>query len=207
MTQSGVEAVIRTVGTNPPWEGLQGPDRHAACVLAARAGDKAALDVIVAELSPLVWHIARGVGLDRAAAEDVVQTVWLALLRNLDRVIEPKALVGWLVITTKREAVRTRRLGAGKGDLPQEAAEHVPSTEPMPEAEVLRDERDHRLWGAFHKLPLRCQELLRLTVLQGRANYQIVAEAMEMPRGSIGPTRGRCLQSLRDLYEEGEGGR
>jgi len=199
--------VIRTVGTNPPWEGLQGADRHAACVLAARAGDKSALDVIVAELSPLVWHISRGVGLDRTAAEDVVQTVWLALLRNLDKVAEPKALVGWLVITTKREAVRTRRRGTAQGDLPQEAAEHVHSTEPMPEAEVLRDERDHRLWSAFHRLPARCQELLRLTVLQGRANYQVVAEAMEMPRGSIGPTRGRCLQNLRDLYEDGEGGR
>jgi RNA polymerase sigma factor (sigma-70 family) len=202
-----VDAVIRTVGTNPPWEGLQGADRHAACVRAARAGDKSALDVIVAELSPLVWHVSRGVGLDRAAAEDVVQTVWLALLRNLDKVVEPRALVGWLVITTKREAVRTRRRSTSQADLPQEAAEHVPSSEPLPEAEVLRDERDHRLWRAFQNLPRRCQELLRLTVLDGRANYQIVAETMQMPRGSIGPTRGRCLQSLRDLYEDGDGGR
>jgi hypothetical protein len=27
----------------------------------------------------------------------------------------------------------------------------------------------------------------------------MVAEAMEMPRGSIGPTRGRCLAKLREL--------
>jgi DNA-directed RNA polymerase specialized sigma24 family protein len=70
----------------------------------------------------------------------------------------------------------------------------------MPEAEVLRDERDRKLWSAFRRLPARCQELLRLTVLAGRAEYRIVAERMGMPHGSIGPTRGRCLNSLRDLY-------
>ncbi|WP_408607235.1 RNA polymerase sigma factor [Actinokineospora bangkokensis] len=200
--------MISAVGTDPPpWEGLQGVDRHAACLLAARAGDKSGLDALVADLTPLVWNISRGVGLDRSAAEDVVQTVWLTLLRNLEKVTEPKALVGWLVITTKREAVRTRRRGAAEVELAPEVAEGVQSTEPLPEAEALRGERDHRLWRAFHALPQRCQELLRLTVLDGRAEYRLVAEAMQMPRGSIGPTRGRCIQNLRDLYDEGDGGR
>ncbi|WP_285506437.1 sigma-70 family RNA polymerase sigma factor [Actinokineospora sp. NBRC 105648] len=198
---------LHTARTNPPWEGLEGSERHAACVIAAREGHKEALDVLVAELTPLVWHIARGTGLERAAAEDVVQTVWLALVRHVDKVTEPKAVAGWLITTTRREANRTRQRGSAQVELSPEVAEHVPSTEPQPEAEALRTERDHRLWSAFHRLDQRCQELLRLTVLAGRAEYRAVAEAMRMPHGSIGPTRGRCLNSLRALYDDGDGGR
>lgn len=191
---------------SPPWEGLEGRDRHAACLIAARDGDRAALDVLVAELTPLVWHVARGKGLDRTTAEDVVQTVWLALLRHLDRLTEPRALVGWLITTTGREANRTRRHGANQVELPPEMAEQLTGDDPLPEAKVLRDERDRQLWAAFHRLPQRCQELLRMTVLVGRAEYRAVAEALNMPHGSIGPTRGRCLSSLRTLYN-GEAGR
>jgi RNA polymerase sigma factor (sigma-70 family) len=188
-----------------PWEGLEGRERHAACLLAARSGDRKALDVLVAELTPLVWHVARGNGLDRTTAEDVVQTVWLALLRHLDRLDEPKALVGWLITTARREANRTRRRGAANVELPTEMAEQLVGEDPLPEAELLREERDRQLWAAFHKLPQRCQELLRMTVLAGRAEYRAVAEELKMPHGSIGPTRGRCLGSLRKLYD-GEAG-
>jgi DNA-directed RNA polymerase specialized sigma24 family protein len=75
----------------------------------------------------------------------------------------------------------------------------------LPEDAVLQDDRDQRLWAAFGRLNERCQELLRLTVLAGRAEYRAVAEALGMPRGSIGPTRGRCLTLLRGLLET-EGG-
>jgi RNA polymerase sigma factor (sigma-70 family) len=185
---------------------LEGRDRHAACLVAARAGDRAALDVLVAELTPLVWHVARSNGLDRATAEDVVQTVWLALLRHLERLAEPKALVSWLITTTRREAGRTRRRGNAQVELPPEVADQLTNDDPLPEAELLRDERDRQLWAAFHQLPQRCQELLRMTVLAGRAEYRAVAEALHMPHGSIGPTRGRCLSTLRTLYD-GEAGR
>lgn len=197
---------LRTASMSPPWEGLEGRDRYAACLVAARSGDRRALDVLVAELTPLVWHVARGNGLDRSTAEDVVQTVWLALLRHLDRLTEPRALVGWLITTTRREANRTRRRGTTNVELPPELAEQLPGGDGLPEPEVLRDERDRQLWAAFHRLPQRCQELLRMTVLAGRVEYRAVAEAMHMPHGSIGPTRGRCLSSLRSLYD-GEAGR
>lgn len=202
----GAVTELHTVGTNPPWDGLEGSERYAACMVAARAGDRRALDVLVSELTPLVWHVARGTGLDQSTAEDVVQTVWLALLRHLDRLAEPRALAAWLITTARREAKRTRERISAQVELSPEWAEQVPGTEPLPESEALRSERDHRLWAAFHKLPQRCQELLRLTVLAGRAEYRSVADKLRIPRGSIGPTRGRCLKSLRGLYDDGDGG-
>jgi RNA polymerase sigma factor (sigma-70 family) len=183
-----------------PWEDLTGIDRHAACLRAARAGDRKALDALVADLTPLIWHVARGNGLDRQAAEDVAQNVWLGFLRHLHRMREPRALVAWLLVTARREARRTwpesKRLSA-------EETEDMPSNFGLPEVEALRDERDRTLWAAFGRLPRRCQELLRLTVLEGRAQYEAVSEALVMPRGSIGPTRGRCLKNLRAELEQG----
>lgn len=196
---------LQTASMAKPWEGLEGRDRHAACMIAAQAGDRTAFDVLVAELSPLVWHVARSNGLDRTSAEDVVQTVWLALLRHIDRLAEPRALAGWLITTTRRESHRVQNRGAGQIELSSEVAEQLPTSDPSPEHEVLRDERDRQLWAAFHKLTQRCQELLRLTVLAGRAEYSAVAEALNMPHGSIGPTRGRCLNSLRSLYHGDSG--
>lgn len=196
---------LRTAGERPPWEGLDGTDRHAACVVAARDGDRRALDVLVADLTPLVWHVARGHGLDRNTAEDVVQTVWLALLRHLDRLIEPRALAGWLVVATRREAQRTWTPARREASLSDELAEQLESQYGLPEDAALVDDRDHRLWRAFGRLSQKCQELLRLTVLAGRAEYRAVAEALSMPRGSIGPTRGRCLTMLR-THLDAEGG-
>ncbi|MCE7003431.1 sigma-70 family RNA polymerase sigma factor [Kibdelosporangium philippinense] len=198
---------VRTTGEDPPWEGLQGAERYAACMRAARTGNSVARATLVTDLTPLVWHVARGNGLDRALAEDVVQTVWLALFSHLDSLAEPKALASWLITTTRREAQRVRS-GKGAHDLPltDEMAEHLPSTQPQPEDEALRMDRDTRLWRAFSGLPEKCQELLRLTVLSGRSEYRMVAEVMQMRRGSIGPTRGRCLTTLRELLAAEGGG-
>ncbi|MFD7653467.1 RNA polymerase sigma factor [Actinosynnema sp. NPDC059797] len=172
-------------------------DRQAALVVAAREGSTEALNTLVAELTPLVWHVARGNGLDRTTAEDVVQTVWLSLLRHLDRLQEPRAVAGWLIVATRREAQRAWRDQNGRPALSTDSALDMPDDRWLPEAEALRDDRDRRLWQAFNKMTRKCQELLRLTVLAGRADYRAVAEALSMPRGSIGPTRGRCLDTLR----------
>jgi RNA polymerase sigma factor (sigma-70 family) len=195
----------KLVSDDPPWRELAGHARHAACLIAARSGDRAALDALVTDLTPLVWHVARGHGFEQTIAEDVVQTVWLTLLRNLHSVTEPRALAQWLITTTRREAQRVRGTGSRIAPLPDDLLAQFPSEEGLPELEMLRNDRDRQLWSAFRRLSEKCQELLRLTVLAGRVEYGGVAEALGMPRGGIGPTRGRCLTKLRDLITT-EGG-
>jgi RNA polymerase sigma factor (sigma-70 family) len=189
-----------------PWQELTGYPRHAACLIAARSGDREALGALVVDLNPLLWHVARGQGLDKPVAEDVVQTVWLILLRNLHAVAEPRALARWLITTTRREASRTRGGRNRIEPLAEDTLEQLPSADGLPEQEMLQKHRDRELWSAFQRLPQRCQELLRLTVLAGRAEYDSVAQALGMRRGSIGPTRGRCIGTLRG-YLTTEGGK
>ena len=51
----------------------------------------------------------------------------------------------------------------------------------------------------FDQLPDRCRRLLRVLLADPPPAYAEVAAALEMPIGSIGPTRARCLAQLRTL--------
>lgn len=53
------------------------------------------------------------------------------------------------------------------------------------------------LWRLVGTLSERCRYLLRIIAFADRPDYAAIADALGMPVGSIGPTRGRCLATLR----------
>jgi len=176
------------------------PDRRAhiaELVDAARNGSDDALGQIVTELSPMLWHVARATGLAVEDAEDVLQTIWTRLLAHLDTLHDSTAVIGWLVVATRREAWRVR--AAARKQLPteqewlSELPDHAPGSE---ELMMIADQR-RALWVAIGQLPRRCQELLRIVAFVPRPDYQALAAELGMATGSIGPTRGRCLAKLR----------
>jgi RNA polymerase sigma factor (sigma-70 family) len=77
-------------------------------------------------------------------------------------------------------------------DMP-EAPDHAPA----PDEALLRGERDQSLWAAFARLPERDQALLRLLTADPAPSYEEIGAALDMPVGSIGPSRARCLERLR----------
>ena len=64
---------------------------------------------------------------------------------------------------------------------------------------LLTTERDQLLWGAFERLPPRCQTILRILLADPPPSYEEVSAVLDMPIGIIGPTRARCLDRLREL--------
>ncbi len=83
-----------------------------ATVIAARAGDHAAVDRLVAGYLPLVYTIVGRSLEGHADVDDVVQDVMLRVLRNLQDLREPEAFRSWLVAITVRqvrERFRARR--------------------------------------------------------------------------------------------------
>jgi RNA polymerase sigma factor (sigma-70 family) len=83
-----------------------------ATVIAARAGDPAAIDRLVAGYLPLVYTIVGRALEGHADVDDVVQEVMLRVLRNLGDLREPEAFRSWLVAITVRqvrERFRSRR--------------------------------------------------------------------------------------------------
>lgn len=179
-------------------------DRHvrlASLLREAQSGRRESLNEIVIELSPMLWQVARAQGLDREAAQDVIQCTWLSLLRHLDQIRSPMALTAWLATATKREAWRVRGEQRAQQSLDRVELSEAADPQPLPEERVLLAERHHDVWRAVRLLPRRCQELLRVVAFTHRPDYDEVATALDMPRGSIGPTRGRCLAKLRTLLD------
>jgi RNA polymerase sigma factor (sigma-70 family) len=178
------------------------PDRHvrlARCLERAQSGELGALDEIVESLTPLLWHVARAQGLQADDAADVVQTTWLELLRRLNDIRSPQALTAWLVTATRRESWHTsarRRKQAGAG---ADLLETVPDPGPGLDELLGQSESYQGLAKHFRRLPGRCRELLRIVALVDRPDYTAMSEALGMPVGSIGPTRGRCLAKLRAM--------
>jgi RNA polymerase sigma factor (sigma-70 family) len=164
-----------------------------------QAGERAALDQIVERLTPLMWNVARAQGLDKESASDVVQVTWVKLLENIHRIRSPEALISWLVTVTRHNAYATRTA--------QRRIElvdpHDLTDEPDPAAgldtDLVKSEQYRCLWENLQKLPPTCQELLRILAFTGQTSYCTVSNVLDMPKGSIGPTRSRCLNKLKIL--------
>lgn len=174
-------------------------EEAAATFTAYRDGHPDAMGTLVDALTPLLWHTARAQGLGAAQAEDVVQNTWLQLLQHASGITEPAGVLKWLITTTRREAWASGRRSRREDvldDLTDALA--APSARADETVEmVLRSQEQGLLWRHFKDLPERCQALLRVIALAERPDYAQVAQALGMPVGSIGPTRGRCLAKLR----------
>ncbi len=169
-----------------------------------RAGDDHQMGTLVGLLTPILWHTVRAMRLDTATSEDVLQSVWLALVRSADSIAEPQAILQWMIISAKREAWRVARAqarvqpraieAASRAEPDGQVERHRPTTV---EEEVMRSDTEAKLWKHIAALPERCRRLLRVIAFADRPDYAMVAVALGMPQGSIGPTRGRCLAKLR----------
>ena len=164
-----------------------------------REGDPQALARLVRLLTPVLWHIARAYGHDRETAEDVVQSTWAALVRGADTVRDPQAVLRWMTITARREAWRASRLNRREDAAPPEVLEASAPPAAGPEGAVLGRGRAYTLWRHVAGLPARCQRLLRVIAFEDHPDYASLSTELDMPVGSIGPTRKRCLNKLRDL--------
>jgi RNA polymerase sigma factor (sigma-70 family) len=170
-----------------------------------RAGDHTGLDDLVRSLTPVLWHVVRSYGLATEAAEDVVQTAWLTLVRRAESISDPQAVAAWLTTTARREAWRVSKTATKSLVLGEEVIEARMPHVATAEAQALADDDQERLWQRVHELSPRCQRLLRIIAFDDRPDYAGIADELGMPIGSIGPTRGRCLAKLKALLTEGEG--
>lgn len=179
---------------------IMGDDSSSVATLVARAadGDQAAWNEIVERYAPLVWSICTRYRLSSHDVEDVGQSVWLFLVEQLGNLREPAALPGWLATTTQRECMRVLRVAdkyARFGPVPDELP--LPADETVIEQEIIAAERNAALRVAFGELDPRCQELLSMLMAEPSHSYAQIGTILQVPVGSIGPQRARCLERLR----------
>ena len=167
-------------------------------VAAALDGDSAAWNALVDRYSPLVLSVVRRYRLQGSDAEDVVQTVWLRLVENLRGLRQPAALPGWIITTARNACLHVLR--GHRQVVPAEVGEEGwpgVSDGPPVDTDLLEAERHQALLMALAELPDRQRALLVLLIEDPPLSYEEISRRLDLPIGSIGPTRARALARIR----------
>ncbi len=179
------------------------PDQDHRLVQRCLQGDARAWEALVRRHERLVHAVARTWRVSDDDMGDVFQEVFAALVRSLPRMRDGRALVRWLATTTERvaraAALRARRAQAlAPATDPEILARHA-AAEPDVGDDLERLERQALLRLALGALGGRCRELLTALYYEDPTPaYAEVARRLGVPVGSLGPTRARCFQKMRE---------
>jgi RNA polymerase sigma factor (sigma-70 family) len=166
---------------------------------ALAAGDDATWQATVRRYEGLLRSAARVMLRSDADVDEAVQRTWVLLLRNAARINDPQCLPGWLSTTARREALAVLR--AQQRAIPSEDVADRVAPDDRDMASALIDEELRRaLDRAVETLP-KTQRLIVRALLREPESYDALSRELGIPRGSLGPLRGRAVRALRAQLE------
>jgi len=169
-------------------------------VVRAQAGDEAALAELVERFSPRLRYFLRKLLSSADHAEDVLQDVWLDVVRRLGRLADPQALVAWLYrIARDRAFGRLRKARRIELALDEQLVVDPVSVD----EEDFSTEDAARIHAGLDELPAEQREVLVLRFLE-EMSYEEIARVV---RCQIGTVRSRIhygKQALRKALQKGE---
>lgn len=171
---------------------------------ACRRGDSGAWSRLVEKYERLVFSIPLNYGLSREDAADVAQITFTILMQSLDNLSDDSNLGGWLATVARRHTWRLMERSRR-----EQASERV---EAAPEAAMLLGKSDtdtvehwelvEWLHEGLSLVSEACRELLSALYFDpAQPSYADISARLGVPVGSIGPTRARCLQKLRQALQ------
>lgn len=176
------------------------PTNNAQLLIRAQAGDELAWRQLVDGHAGLVWSIIRTFAIGTASQEDVFQAVWLRLAESMGTIRNPDRLAAWLARVARNEAIGVYRARQKVTPLQDIGVDEV-AVLPDPDHSLVLSQTQRSVRAALARLGGRCQRLLTLLTASESVNYEEVSTLMDLPIGSIGPTRARCLEKLRNTNE------
>jgi RNA polymerase sigma factor (sigma-70 family) len=180
-----------------PWDAASG------AFVSWRTGDATAVDELVRVMTPVLWQVVRAYGHDQQSAQDIIQSTWVGFVRLHQTIEEPKAVASWLITSARRGALdHSQRSRRAEPVEDAALAARLPDTASAETLALLDDEAAH-LWRAVAGLDERCRKLVRIVAFQDRPDYAAISQDLQMPVGSNGPTRARCLGKLRTALTRG----
>jgi RNA polymerase sigma factor (sigma-70 family) len=165
----------------------------------AAAGDEQAWSELHRRYSRLIAAIARSMGCPAADRPDVQQAVWIRLVGHIKRLRQPAALAGWLTVVTRTECLR--RAGARPEIVYDYEMESLADQDDGPLKVVLDADRRAAVRTAVAALPPRRRALIEAMLDRPELGYEELAGCLSMPVGSIGPSRRRSFDELRQCQE------
>lgn len=175
------------------------------------AGEALAWEILVERYARLVRSVPARFGLESEDVKDVTQDVFLSLARHLHQLEDAEAISKWLLVTARHRSWRVaqklaketapNKAGQSNNNPTARAAQLFPVPPGLLELLELWSQREVLSYG-LKQLNTRCYDLLYMLFLDPEdPSYEQICSELQMPIGSIGPTRKRCLEQLRLILE------
>jgi RNA polymerase sigma factor (sigma-70 family) len=166
----------------------------AQLVARCRLGDHTAWNELVERFSRYVYAISvQAFKLPDHDAEDVFQEVFTRAYEHLDKLRDDEAIRPWLAQLTRRLCID--RLRAGAQEQPEDVVEPADADDT-----VARLDEALAVHEALAILPDNCQDILDRFFARDES-YRTIAEALDIPSGTIASRISRCLAKLRVQME------
>lgn len=160
-----------------------------------------ALDELVVRWHPALQRYVRGLLPTDDQAGDVLQDVWIGVLRGLARLREPAALVPWMFGIARRTVMTRLRVKYATAEVPI-ADLDVPSTEAQ-DAEWDREVEWASVEQALTRMPVVERDVLVLFHLQ-ELSLRDLAQVLDVPEGTVKSRLHRARKQMRALMTEGK---
>lgn len=151
------------------------------------AGDQSALAAFYEGTAAQAFGLALRIVGNRAAAEDVLEEVYVQAWRQADRYAPDRGSpLAWLMMITRTRSldhVRARKADPVKGVAISEALD-VPADAPSPEDASAHAEWHGPLHEALDALPAEQREVIDLAYFEGLSHSEI-AERLDVPVGTV----------------------
>lgn len=157
-------------------------------------GEQSAWTELIHRYERLIYSVARKLCPRPEDCSDVFQRVCLDLYQSLPQLRSDRTLPAWLITVTRRRAYAVIRSTRQDVSIDDYIAEHDPQVDAV--------QKEFLLERAVDELPDRCRELIRLLYFDTtEPTYADISQRLGMPVASIGPTRARCLEKLRQSLQ------
>lgn len=168
-----------------------------ALVDRCRSGDEGAFQELVDRYKDLVFALIARTVQDRSRAEDLAQEVFLRVHRGLPYFRGEARLSTWIYRITANVCTQDHPRGAPTVSLDDERTRAVPAGSDRRFGDLeLRD----RLEKAIARLPPHYRFVIAAHYLEG-VQYEDLAEALQLPLGTVKTQLHRAKQQLRRLLE------
>ena len=174
-----------------------GPEDDARLLTQVQRGDEAAMAALYDRYSKIVYSVSLRVLRDAAAAEDVLQEIFMQVWRNPNSFIATRgSLGGWLAVVARNRSIDTLRRKK-----PTEQVEEVYLASPT----NLADESERNLMMERAKavivtLPAEQRKTLEMAFFDGLTHSEI-AEMTGDPLGTVKTRIRSALGTLRKAFQ------
>ncbi|KIQ65030.1 RNA polymerase sigma24 factor [Kitasatospora griseola] len=158
-------------------------------IAAARCGDPASIDALVAGAHPKVRRFAHSLCASPEDAEDAAQEALIILYRRIGMLRATGALASWLFRIVRNECLRRIRVLPAAAGAPAEPADSA-------EQEALRRLDTERVAAAIAALPDDQRRVLIMRDLQGHGG-RAVAEALGLSTAAMKSRLHRARAAVR----------